>query len=154
MPSNDPIQRHHVVRFLTFLIILDVVLLVNGGSASASEILGGALQDAGRARLVGETTFGKGSVQEWNELPGETGGIRLSVARWLTREQHSIDGVGLTPDHVVELGSGRYRADDPGAEPEADAQLQAALALLLDQPLPTPTPGASPSAAPSIEPAG
>ena len=122
---------------------LDVVLLVNGGSASASEILGGALQDAGRALLVGETTFGKGSVQEWNELPGETGGIRLSVARWLTRDKHSIDGEGLTPDHFVELGGERFWADQADAEPRTDGQLEAAIALLLDEPLPSPGAGSS-----------
>lgn len=131
---------------------LEVVLLVNSGSASASEILGGALQDSGRAELVGETTFGKGSVQEWNELPGETGGIRLSVARWLTRDEHSIDGVGLTPDHLVELEGARFRPGDPEADPASDAQLQAAIALLLDQPLPSPTPVSSPSAEESTEP--
>lgn len=131
---------------------LDVVLLVNGGSASASEILGGALQDAGRAVLVGETTFGKGSVQEWNELPGQNGGIRLSVARWLTRDQHSIDGVGLTPDHVVALDGRRYRVDDPASDPATDIQLQTAIALLLDEPLPTAEAGPSPSSAASPEP--
>lgn len=124
---------------------LDVVLLVNGGSASASEILGGALQDAGRARLVGEVTFGKGSVQEWNELPGDSGGLRLSVARWLTRDQHSIDGVGLSPDVLVELEGARFRADDPTADPAADLQLQTAIALLLDEPLPSPRPSPSSS---------
>jgi carboxyl-terminal processing protease len=125
---------------------LDVVLLVNGGSASASEILGGALQDAGRARLVGEVTFGKGSVQEWNELPGDTGGLRLSVARWLTRDQNSIDGVGLTPDVAVPFAGTRFRADDPAADPAADLQLQSAVALLLDEPLPSPPPSPSPEA--------
>lgn len=132
---------------------LDVALLVNGSSASASEILGGALQDSGRALLVGQPTFGKGSVQEWNELPGENGGMRLSVARWLTRDKHSIDAVGLTPDHVVELEGRRYRADDPSSDPSTDFQLQTAIALLLDEPLPTATPVPSPSAGASIEPA-
>lgn len=131
---------------------LDVALLVNGGSASASEILGGALQDSGRAQLIGEVTFGKGSVQEWNELPGDSGGIRLSVARWLTRDQNSIDGVGLTPDVAVELEGDRFRANDPDSDPSADLQLQTAIALLLDQPLPTPAPTPSPAAEPSPSP--
>jgi carboxyl-terminal processing protease len=128
---------------------ISVVLLVNGGSASASEILGGALQDSGRALLVGETTFGKGSVQEWNELPGEAGGIRLSVARWLTRDQHSIDRVGLTPDHVVELDGARFWVDEPGADPGTDSQLQAAVELLLEMPLSSPAASPSPAANPS-----
>jgi carboxyl-terminal processing protease len=131
---------------------LDVVLLVNGGSASASEILGGALQDSGRAELVGETTFGKGSVQAWNELPGGTGGIRLSVARWLTRDKHSIDGVGLTPDHAVQLDGPRYHPTDRDVDPDADLQLQTAIALLLDEPLPTTLPGAAPSPVVSPQP--
>ncbi len=132
---------------------LEVVLLVNGGSASASEILGGALQDSGRAQLVGEVTFGKGSVQEWNELPGDTGGIRLSVARWLTRDQNSIDEVGLTPDVPVALEGDRFRADDPASDPSVDLQLQTAIALLLDQPLPSPSSAPSPAPEASVEPA-
>lgn len=131
---------------------VEVAVLVNSGSASASEILGGALQDAGRARLVGERTFGKGSVQEWNELPGETGGIRLSVARWLTRDKNSIDGVGLTPDVLVEPDGRRYWPSDAEADPSTDRQLQAAIALLLDEPLPTPLPSPIPSAETSPEP--
>jgi carboxyl-terminal processing protease len=133
---------------------LEVVLLVDGGSASASEILGGALQDAGRARLVGQQTFGKGTVQEWSELPGQSGGYRLSVAKWLTRDKTWIDGTGLTPDVIVELGERRYRPGVADADPATDIQLQTALALLLDEPLPTPSPspGPSPKASASDEP--
>jgi len=132
---------------------LSVAVLVNGGSASASEILAGALQDAGRAALVGEPTFGKGTVQEWNELPGENGGYRLSVAKWLTRDKRWIDRVGLTPDVRVELEGQRYRAGFAGADPEADSQLQAAVAAALGEPLtsPSPPPPSAPSAAPSTE---
>ncbi len=115
---------------------LELVLLVNGGSASASEILGGALQDAGRARLIGEPTFGKGTVQEWSELPGENGGYRLSIAKWLTRDKTWIDGEGLTPDIPVELEGERYWPGAADAEPELDLQLQSAIALLLGEPLP------------------
>lgn len=113
---------------------LAVVLLINGGTASASEILGGALQDAGRATLVGQRTFGKGTVQEWNELPGQVGGYRLSVARWLTRDKRSIDGVGLVPDVVVGPGERRFRAGAAAEGAESDDQLQTALSLLLDVP--------------------
>jgi carboxyl-terminal processing protease len=112
-----------------------VAVLVNGGTASASEILGGALQDAGRAQLVGEPTFGKGTVQEWTQLPGDSGGFRLSVARWLTRDKASIDEVGLVPDVVVPSGGTRFRAGTAEADPGLDPQLQAALALVLDEPL-------------------
>jgi len=77
---------------------IPLVVLVNGGTASASEIVAGALQDTGRATLVGETTFGKGTVQQWHLLSGEAGGFRLSVARWLTPDKTWIHGVGITPD--------------------------------------------------------
>jgi len=119
---------------------IEVVMLVDGGSASASEILAGALQDAGRAQLVGERTFGKGTVQEWSELPGDNGGFRLSVAKWLTRDKTWIDGVGLVPDVPVAGTGERYRADVADADPALDDQMQHALALVLGQPLPTPAP--------------
>lgn len=131
---------------------IEVALLVNGGSASASEILGGALQDAGRATLVGEPTFGKGTVQEWSELPGENGGYRLSVAKWLTRDKTWIDGQGLIPDLLVELEGERYWADAIEADPALDLQLQTAVALLLGEPLPMPAPSPGASVEPSLAP--
>ena len=73
---------------------IPVVVLVNGGTASASEIVAGALADTGRATLVGETTFGKGTVQQWHLLSGDAGGFRLSVAKWLTPDKTWIHGVG------------------------------------------------------------
>ena len=82
---------------------IEVVCLVDGGTASASEIVAGALQDTGRATLVGQVTFGKGTVQQWQELSGEGGAFRLTVARWLTPDKRWIHGVGLTPDVVVTL---------------------------------------------------
>ena len=123
-----------------------LAVLVNGGTASASEILGGALQDAGRATLVGEPTFGKGTVQEWSELPGDNGGYRLSVAKWLTRDKQWVEGVGLQPDVVVELDGRRYWPGAADADPTVDPQLQAAIAVALGKPLPSPTPSPAPSA--------
>jgi carboxyl-terminal processing protease len=130
---------------------VEVVVLMNAGSASASEILAGALQDAGRARLVGERSFGKGTVQEWTQLPGENGGFRLSVAQWLTRDKTPIDGTGLRPDVLVKGDGERYRPGIAGADPARDPQLQAAIELLLDAPLALPAPDAS--GAPSQSPA-
>ena len=101
---------------------LRVVALVDGGSASASEIVAGALQDTGRATLVGETTFGKGTVQQWQELPGEGGAFRLTVARWLTPDERWIHDVGLQPDVAVEL------PDELG--PDEDPVLDRALEIL------------------------
>lgn len=103
---------------------LDVplVVLVNGGSASASEIVAGALQDAERAELIGTTTFGKGSVQLPHTL--SNGGImRVTIARWFTPLDRSIDGSGLEPDIVVEL-------TDEDREAERDPQLDAAISEL------------------------
>lgn len=90
-----------------------VVCLVDGGSASASEIVAGALQDSGRATLVGQTTFGKGTVQQWQELTGEGGAFRLTIARWLTPAKRWIHDVGLVPDVEVAIPDDIGPDDDP-----------------------------------------
>ncbi len=82
---------------------LQIVCLIDGGSASASEIVAGALQDTGRATLVGQTSFGKGTVQQWQELTGEGGAFRLTIARWLTPSKRWIHDIGLEPQVPVEL---------------------------------------------------
>jgi len=78
----------------------EIVLLVDGGTASAAEIVAGALRDNERAVLIGEKTFGKGSVQEVHELP-DGSSLHVTVARWVTPDRHQIDKVGLEPDIVV-----------------------------------------------------
>ena len=80
---------------------LPVVVLVNGGSASASEILSGALRDNRGAKLVGTQTFGKGSVQELENLP-DGSELKVSIAEWLTPKGYTINHVGLKPDYIVQ----------------------------------------------------
>lgn len=100
-----------------------LVVLVNGNSASASEIVAGAMQDYGRATLVGEQTFGKGSVQQIEEL-SFGGAVKLTIAHYLTPKGQKIDGIGLTPDVVVEM------EHDLIAEHATDTQLQKAIEVL------------------------
>ena len=90
-----------------------LVVLIDHGSASASEIVAGALQDRGRATLIGETSYGKGTVQQWQELTGNGGAFKLTVARWLTPNGHSIHQKGLTPDIPVTLPSPAPAGTDP-----------------------------------------
>ena len=99
-----------------------LVVLVNANSASASEIVAGALQDNGRARLVGTKTYGKGSAQYIYDL-SDGSSVHITFAKWFTPKGRSIDGVGLIPD--IDVG----RAEDEARRGQ-DSQLAAALALL------------------------
>lgn len=101
-----------------------IVVLVNEGSASASELVAGAMQDAGVATIIGETTFGKGTVQTWHELVNG-GGVRLTIARWLTPSGRWIHENGVEPDITVEWTPVSYDDDQ-------DLQLSAALEFLQD----------------------
>jgi len=87
---------------------LKFVILIDGGSASASEILAGALSEHGRATLVGKKTYGKGSVQELVEITPETS-LKVTVAKWLTPEGHSISLNGIEPQVEVELDVEKYK---------------------------------------------
>jgi len=91
---------------------IKLVVLIDKGSASASEIVAGALRDTKRATLVGETSFGKGTVQEWTPLEG-AGGFRLTIAKWLTPNQEWIHHKGITPDVAVTVPANLPAGQDP-----------------------------------------
>lgn len=109
-----------------------LVLLVNGDSASASEIVAGALQDYGRAKLVGETTFGKGSVQTVERL-SFGGGVKFTIAHYLTPKSRVIDGKGVTPEFVVEMEPENEYDAELQTDQKKDVQLQKALEVLRDK---------------------
>jgi len=102
---------------------LPLVVLVNRGTASASEIVAGAIQDHGRGVLLGERTFGKGSVQVTHTLSDESS-LRVTIAHWFTPNGREIHGEGLTPD---------IKVMQPEGEAGRDTQLEAAIRYLLDQ---------------------
>ena len=98
-----------------------VAVLVNGGSASASEIVSGAIQDTGVGTLIGTKTYGKGSVQ--TVLKFDDGAIKLTIAKYLTPSDRSIDGIGIEPDIKVEM--------EPGAS--KDIQLEKAIQVMKEK---------------------
>lgn len=104
---------------------IPLVVLINEGTASASEIVAGAIQDYGRGKLVGVTSYGKGSVQNWIPLSNEQGAVRVTIAKWLTPNERTIHQKGLTPDVEVKLTSeDRLAGNDP--------QLDRAVEILLE----------------------
>ena len=120
---------------------LPIAVLINGGSASASEIVAAALQESGRATLIGEPSFGKNTVQVWGRLENDAG-VRITISRWFTPGHNSVAPDGIQPD--IDVGR---TAETP---PEEDPVLDAALEYLGDQPVAdqdaAPPPSGSPSA--------
>lgn len=114
--SKDTMSVNKIGKFVD----APVVVLVNKGSASASEIVAGAMQDHKRAQLVGETTFGKGTIQESRELTGGAG-LKVTTARWLTPNSTWVHDKGLEPDIKVE----------DKLDTEEDEQLQRAVEELV-----------------------
>lgn len=98
-----------------------MVVLVNKGSASASEIVAGALKERNRAKLVGETTFGKGSIQEAQDL-AQGAGIHITTAKWLLPSGKWINGSGVEPDVKIENSQ---------EKPDEDLQLEKAIETLV-----------------------
>lgn len=135
--SSLPIVNGNINAFSTPLVVL-----VNGGTASASEIVSGALRDYGRAKIVGEQTYGKGSVQQVHDFP-DGSSVRITFAQWRTPKLNLIQGQGISPDYVVKP------AQDPNAP---DTQLKAAIDLLETGAVPMASPVASPIASPAASP--
>lgn len=104
---------------------IPLVVLINEGTASASEIVAGAIQDYGRGKLVGVTSYGKGSVQNWIPLSDDQGAVRITIAKWLTPKERAINGEGLTPDVEIEMTAEDRQAD-------LDPQLDKAVETLLE----------------------
>jgi carboxyl-terminal processing protease len=116
--GNGTKQEYKVER-LGRLKNQNVVILINAGSASASEIFAGAMQDVKGTTLIGDTTFGKGTIQEPQQVDGDAG-LHITISRWLTPDGTWVNEEGLEPDIVVE--------DDP--ETDEDEQLEEAIRIL------------------------
>ena len=124
---------------------LPMVVLINEGTASASEITAGALQDYGRAKLVGVVSYGKGTVQNWVPLSDNEGAIRITIARWLTPKERQIDKKGLTPDVYVPRTINDRKA---GRDPQMDIAVQVLTDMVNGTAIPTSVPTAVPTPTP------
>ena len=120
--KDESKMEEHISQQKSFLGRIPTVVLVNQGSASASEIVAGALQDYGSATILGEKTFGKGSVQELRSLSDDSF-VKITIAKWYTPNGNSIDGEGIVPDLLVETNLADYNRG-------VDNQLNEALELL------------------------
>ncbi len=148
--TGDPQPQQPIPGGVATSQSIPVVVLVNGGTASASEIVSAAIQGNGRGQLIGFKTYGKGTIQEFKELP-DAGGYRLSVRKWLTPDLTWIHGVGLFPNVEIEppdnQAAGQDVVLDKGVQVALDA-LANPSATFPPPPtfVPTPEPSASPSA--------
>jgi len=97
-----------------------VVVLINGGSASASEIFAGSMQDWDRGLVVGQTSFGKGSVQKLEKL-SDGSNLKITIAKWLTPNEESISGIGLDPDIEVKMTEDDYTNEN---DPQLDKAIE------------------------------
>jgi carboxyl-terminal processing protease len=129
-PSTAQTVIHDQIQSGGLAPSIPLVVLVDGGTASASEIVTAALRDYHRATVVGETTYGKGSVQLDFPLP-DGSDLHLTVEKWYGPDGETIDGTGITPAHVVPLPDpdDLFTLEAQSAAPSQDPQLQAALAI-------------------------
>lgn len=123
--SDGRVETYEVQRGKQRLLNDKMVILVNGGSASAAEILAGALKDYNRGKLVGDKTFGKGTVQQPEDYP-DGSGLHVTIARWLLPNGNNIHKVGVNPDVEV-----KYELNEK--DTETDNQLDKALEVLLQK---------------------
>ncbi|HET7029629.1 MAG TPA: S41 family peptidase [Candidatus Limnocylindrales bacterium] len=107
---------------------IQLVVLVDKGSASASEIVAGALQDRKRATIVGETSYGKGTVQQWIQLQDQSA-LKLTIAKWLTPDKHWIHHVGIVPDVPVTTPADAGPNNDPVLDKAVELLTKASSAL-------------------------
>ncbi|OGJ60499.1 hypothetical protein A3A67_02680 [Candidatus Peribacteria bacterium RIFCSPLOWO2_01_FULL_51_18] len=114
---REGLPEEHMVSGDVVLPEMPLVVLINGGSASASEITAGALQDYKRAKIIGTKSYGKGTVQEVIELPGGSS-LRVTTAKWLTPGGQDIAKKGIMPDIVVDRTEADFKA---GKDPQLDA---------------------------------
>jgi carboxyl-terminal processing protease len=124
---------------------IPMVVLINEGTASAAEITTGALQDAGRATVVGVVSYGKGSVQTRVPLSNSEGAVAVTIAHWLTPNGRLIDKKGLTPDVYVQRTPDDRKA---GRDPQLDLGIQVLMDIVNDTPIPTSVPTAMPTPTP------
>ena len=120
--SDEP-QKEYKAQGNAVFANYPIVVLINKGSASASEILAGALRDNRNIKLVGEKSFGKGSVQEVITLQDGASFLKVTVAKWLTPNGKSISEVGLEPDIKIEIS-------EEDSEANKDLQLEKALEII------------------------
>ncbi|MFH0891188.1 MAG: S41 family peptidase [Candidatus Falkowbacteria bacterium] len=140
---GDGQKNEHLARGRARLKVFPTVVLVNEGSASASEIVAGALKDHGLARIVGQKTFGKGSVQTLTDFE-DGSSIKITVAKWLTPSGSSINDQGVEPDEIVDYTTEDYTAG-------RDPQLERAVGILTGEAAPTPEDSPATSSDKSLE---
>ena len=120
---------------------LPVVVLINGGSASASEIVAAALQETGRATVIGEPSFGKNTVQVWSRLEND-GGVRITISRWFTPGHGSVAPDGIQPDVAAARTAETPPEEDPALDAALDHLARESVADDARSPGPSPSPAA------------
>ncbi len=121
--GKEPNKVHRSKGYNIFSDNLKMAILVNGGSASASEILAGALSEYDKAILVGTQTFGKGSVQELVKITPETS-LKVTVARWLTPNGNSFSHEGIIPDEEIKITEDDFEYIEGGGDPQLDKAIE------------------------------